>query len=200
MEYVESQKVFVEFRMDSVPSQYQSEAAGHPVFVEKPFIVITIPGQPNTVIDTVADVEYQRRFPEQWARFKAGNVSEVINGWRLESWPAVNTAQVKTLKHMGVHTVEMLADMSDAACQNVGMGTMELRTKAKAAVATAAGGAQAEQYAAENKRLRDEMDTLRALVATMTVPKDAAAEAAQEAGPAAEAPARGKPGPKPRSE
>ncbi|MDQ0084583.1 hypothetical protein J2W35_004952 [Variovorax boronicumulans] len=177
MEYVESQKVFVEFRMDSVPSQYQSEAAGHPVFVEKPFIVITIPGQPNTVIDTVADVEYQRRFPEQWARFKAGNVSEVVNGWRLESWPAVNTAQVKTLKHMGIHTVEMLADMSDAACQNVGMGTMELRTKAKAAAAAAAGGAQAEQYAAENKRLRDEMDALRTQVATMVASQGAAGEA-----------------------
>lgn len=193
MEYVPAQKVFVEFRMDSVPSQFQSEAAGHPVFVEKPFIMITIPGQPNTVIDTVADLEYQHRFPEQWARFKAGNVAEVINGWRLESWPAVNTAQVKTLKHMGVHTVEMLADMSDAACQNVGMGTMELRTKARAAVDAAAGGAQAEQYAAENKRLRDEMETLKALVATMTVPKDAAAEAQEE-----EAPTRRKPGPKPR--
>ena len=182
MEYVESQKVFVEFRMDSVPSQFQSEAAGHPVFVEKPFIVITIPGQPNTVIDTVADETYQRRFPEQWARFKAGNVSEVINGWRLESWPTVNTAQVKTLKHMGVHTVEMLADMSDAACQNVGMGTMELRTKARAAVDAAAGGAQAEQHAAENKRLRDEMETLRAQVAAMA--------AAQEAGSEAPAPRR----------
>ncbi|MFL9670444.1 hypothetical protein WIX39_026175 [Variovorax sp. AB1(2024)] len=178
MEYVESQKVHVEFRMDSVSSQYQSEAAGHPVYVEKPFITIAIPGQPNTIIDTVADIGYQQRFPEQWARFKAGNVDEVVNGWRLESWPAVNTAQVKTLKHMGVHTVEMLADMSDAACQNVGMGTMELRTKAKAAVAAAAGGAQAEQYAAENKRLRDEMDALREQVAKMSAAQEAGDEPA----------------------
>jgi len=179
MEYVQSQGVHVEFRMDSVPSQYQSEAAGHPVFVEKPFITIAIPGQPNTVIDTVADLEYQRRFPEQWARFQAGNVSAVVNGWRLESWPAVNSAQVKTLKHMNVHTVEMLADMSDAACQNVGMGTMELRTKAKAALIAAAGGADAERIAAENKRRDEEMNAMRAELADLRA-------------------TRGKPGPKPR--
>jgi len=179
MEYVPSQGVHVEFRMDSVQSLFQSEAAGHPVFVEKPFIRITIPGQPNTEIDTIADAEYQRRFPEQWARFKAGNTSEVINGWRLESWPAVNTAQVKTLKHMGVHTVEMLADMSDAACQNVGMGTMELRTKAKAALAAAAGGADAERIAAENKRRDEEMAALRAEIADLRA-------------------AKSKPGPRPR--
>jgi len=179
MEYVESQKVHVAFRMDSVPSLFQSEAAGHPVFVEKPFITITIPGQPNTVIDTVADVEYQRRFPEQWARFEAGNTADVVNGWRLESWPAVNTAQVKTLKHMGVHTVEMLADMSDAACQNVGMGTMELRTRAKAALAAAADGAQAEKLAAENKRLRDEMDSMKAMLQNIQAQQAATPEGAQ---------------------
>lgn len=168
MEYVESQKLFVAFRMDAVPSQFQSEQAGHPVFVEKPFITITIPGSTNTIIDTVADLEYQRRFPEQWAKFKAGHTDAAVNGWRLESWPAVNTAQVKMLQHMNVHTVEMLADMSDTACQQVGMGTMELRTKAKAAIAAAAGGADAERQAMENERRDNEMAALRAQVTELS--------------------------------
>lgn len=167
MEYVESQKVHVEFRMDSVPSQIQSEQAGHPIFIEKPFIIISIPGSTNTVIDTIADEAYQRRFPEQWARFKAGITDSVINGWRLESWPAVNTAQVKTLKHMGVFTVEMLAGMSDTACQQVGMGTAELRIKAIAALKAAAGGAEAERTAAESARLDAEMADLRAELAEL---------------------------------
>lgn len=167
MEYVESQKVHVEFRMDSVPSQIQSEQAGHPVFVEKPFITISIPGSTNTVIDTIADEAYQKRFPEQWARFKAGNSDAVVNGWRLESWPAVNTAQVKTLKHMGVFTVEQLAGMSDTACQQIGMGTMELRVKANAALLAAAGGAEAERSAAEGARRDAEMADLRAELAEL---------------------------------
>lgn len=167
MEYVQSQKVHVEFRMDSVPSQIQSEQAGHPVYVEKPFVTIMIPGSTNTIIDTVADLAYQQRFPEQWARFRAGNTDSVVNGWRLESWPAVNTAQVKTLKHMGVFTVEMLADMSDTACQQVGMGTIELRIKAKAALVAAAGGAEAERTAAESARRDAEMADLRAELAEL---------------------------------
>lgn len=167
MEYVESQKVHVEFRMDSVPSQFQSEQAGHPVYVEKPFITISVPGSTNTVIDTIADEAYQRRFPEQWARFKAGHTDAVVNGWRLESWPAVNSAQVKTLKHVGVFTVEMLAGMSDIACQQIGMGTMELRVKAHAALRAAAGGAEAERQAAESARRDAEMADLRAELAEL---------------------------------
>lgn len=164
MEYVESQKVSVEFRMDSVPSQIQSEQAGHPVYVEKPFITIMIPGSTNQIIDTIADEIYQRRFPEQWARFKAGHMGDSVNGWRLDSWPAVNTAQVKTMQYMGVHTVEQLADLSDTSCQSIGMGTMELRTKAKAALAAAKGGADTERLAAEGARRDAEMADLKELL------------------------------------
>lgn len=167
MEYVESQKVSVEFRMDSVQSQIQSEQAGHPVFVEKPFVTVVIPGSGNTIIDTIADEIYQKRFPEQWARFQSGLKGASVSGWRLESWPAVNTAQVKTLQYMGVHTVEQLADLSDTACQSVGMGTLELRVKAKAAIEAARGGADVERLAAENKRRDDEMESLRAQIAEM---------------------------------
>jgi hypothetical protein len=178
MEYVADQKVHVEFRMDSVHSQFQSDAAGHPVFVEKPFIMITTPGSQNSVIDTIADEHYQRRFPEQWARFKNGQSEGAVNGWRLESWPAVNTAQVKTLKYSSVFTVEQLAGLSDTACQNLGMGTMELRTKAKAALLAAAGGADAERAATESARRDSEMQDMRELlrqqseqIAALTAPK-----------------------------
>lgn len=167
MEYVESQKVSVEFRMDSVPSKFQSDQAGHPVFVEKPFITIVIPGSGNTIIDTIADETYQQRFAEQWARFKSGLTSDVVTGWRLESWPQVNTAQVKTLKYMGVHTVEQLADMSDQACQSVGMGTMELRVKAKAALNAARAGADTERLAADAARMAEEMAAMRAELAEL---------------------------------
>lgn len=172
MEYVESEKVSVEFYMDSVPSMVQSEAQGHPVFVEKPFVRVIIPGSANTIIETIADEMYQKRFPIQWAKFKAGQSAEGIVGWKLETWPAVNTAQVKTLKYMGVHTVEQLADLSDTTCQSVGMGTIELRTKAKAAITAARNGAQGEQQAIENQRLNDELESLKAQFAALAAAKE----------------------------
>lgn len=167
MEYVSDQGVNVEFYNDSVPSMIQSEQAGHPVFVEKPFIRIMIPGSQNTIIEVPVEDTHKRRFPIQWSKFQAGATDGGMTGWRLESWPAINTAQVKTLKYMGIHTVEQLSEISDSAAMQVGHGALELRTRAKAAIAAARDGAATEAQALENKRLREEMDALRALVAGM---------------------------------
>lgn len=168
MEYVPSEKVNVEFYMDSVPSAFQSEKAGHPVYVEMPFIRIVIPGSQNTIIETKVDETHKRRFPEQWRRFQADQSTEGVTGWRLEQWPQVNTAQVKNLKYMNVHTVEALAGLSDSAAQSIGMGVMELRTKAKAALAAAAGNANNEAQAAELEQLRNDMAALRAQMSAQT--------------------------------
>lgn len=191
MEYVSDQGVNVEFYTDSVPSDYQSVAAGHPVFVEKPFVRIMIPGSQNTIIEVPVDDTHKRRFPLQWRKFEAGEKNGEMSGWKLESWPAINSAQVKTLKYMNIFTVEQLAEISDGAAQAVGMGAMELKTRAKAAVSAAKGNAAVEAQAVENKRLNDELETLKAMVLTMTVPKDVGAdsESSDE-----ETPARRKPG------
>jgi hypothetical protein len=192
MEYVSDQGVNVEFYTDSVPSDYQSVAAGHPVFVEKPFVRIMIPGSQNTIIEVPVDDTHKRRFPLQWRKFEAGEKNGEMSGWKLEAWPAINSAQVKTLKYMNVFTVEQLAEISDGAAQTIGMGAMELKARAKAAVAAAKGNAAVEAQAVENKQLRDEMENLKLIVAQFTVPKDAAAEDDE--------PTRRKPGPKPKSE
>jgi hypothetical protein len=192
MEYVSDQGVNVEFYTDSVPSDYQSVAAGHPVFVEKPFVRIMIPGSQNTIIEVPVDDTHKRRFPLQWRKFEAGEKNGEMSGWKLEAWPAINSAQVKTLKYMNVFTVEQLAEISDGAAQAIGMGAMELKTRAKAAVAAAKGNAAVEAQALENKQLRDEMENLKLIVAQFTVPKDAAAEEEEQT--------RKKPGPKPKSE
>lgn len=194
MEFVPDQGVNVEFYRDSVESQYQSLQAGHPVYVEKPFIRIAIPGSQNTLIEVPVEENHMKRFPVQWAKFQAGNTTEELAGWKLEAWPAVNTAQVKTLKYMGIHTVEQLAQISDSAAQAVGMGAMELRARARAAVKAAEGNSAVEAQAAENQRLREEMEMLKATVATMMQPKDAEQEVTEEA------PQRKKPGPKPKAE
>jgi hypothetical protein len=126
-----------------------------------------IPGSQLCVIETSVDPTHIRRFPSLYKDFKSGLSGEGISGWRLESWPTVNTAQVKGLKYVGIHTVEQLADVSDSVCQSVGMGTMELRIKAKAAIKAAAGNADNERQAVENKRLTDEMEILKAQFAEM---------------------------------
>lgn len=172
MEYVSDQGVNVEFYNDSVPSLIQSEQAGHPVFIEKPFVRIMIPGSQNTIIEAPVEDYHKRRFPVQWRKYEAGEKNAEMSGWKLEAWPAINTAQVKTLKYMNIFTVEQLADISDSACQQVGPGGMELRTRAKAAVGAAKGTAVVEAQALENKRMRDELEAMRAQMAAFMEPKE----------------------------
>lgn len=168
MEYVESEKLNVEFYMGDRESPFKTTEAGHPVVVPIEKVIIQIPGSQNTIIDTEVDDIYRKRFPVQYQKFKAGLSESEVSGWKLETWPAVNSAQVKSLKYLNIHTVEQLADLSDTSCQSVGMGTIELRVKAKAAIKAAAGNADTERQAVENQRLSDELQALREQIAAMS--------------------------------
>jgi len=50
------------------------------------------------------------------------------------------------------------------SCQKMGMGFADLRNKAKAYLEAAAGTAAETAQAAENQRLRDEIEALKAMV------------------------------------
>ncbi len=155
------ENLFVEFYTDAVESKMKSDAAGRPVFEDRPFIRITIPGDQHNVIEQVAKPYYQNRFPDEWARFQR-NQEQQTEGWPLKTWPVVTSAQVKNLEFLNVRTVEQLANLTDSQCQRVGMDAASLRAKAKAALDAAKDGAASAAQAAENKRLNDELEALKA--------------------------------------
>lgn len=152
--------LFVEFYMGAMPSEIKSKEQGYPVHIEVPFVRINIPGDINNQIDTRAEDHHKQRFAVQWGRFEAG-LSQGIQGWRLEDWPAVSTAQVRNLKHLGVHTVEQMSNLTDTQCQKVGMGAMELRLKAKGALEKAKGDVD------ENAELKAQLAQMQAQLAEL---------------------------------
>ncbi len=160
------ENLFVRFYNGAVQSGAQSDAAGHPVFVEKAFVEILVPGDPHNIVDTQVTQYYIDRFPDEWDRFNRSQ-GQAIEGWLLREWPVVNPAQVKNLEFLNVRTVEQLAGLTDTQCQKIGMGAADLRAKAQAAVAAAKDGAATTAQAAENKRLSDELEALRAQIAAM---------------------------------
>ncbi len=164
------ENLFVKFYMGSVEDKLASERAGHPIHVEKPFVTINVPGDPHNVIDQVAKPFYQQRFEDEWRAFQA-NQGQQIEGWLLKTWPVVNAAQVKNLEYLNVFTVEQLANLTDTQCQKVGMDASTLRAKAKAAIDAARDGAATAAQAAENQRLSDELEALKAQIAAMGAPK-----------------------------
>ena len=160
------QGVFVQFYSDAVEMKAESEAAGRPIFKDLPHIRKLVPGDSNNVIERVAKDHDIQMFPRQWEAFQRQQVTG-RSGTPIEQWPQITRAQCKEAKYFEVHTVEQMAELSDTNCQRMGMGFMELRNKAKAYLQAAAGTAAQTAQAAENRRLQDEIEALRAQMAEL---------------------------------
>lgn len=158
---------FATFYTDAVEFKAESEKAGRPIFRDVPFVRIIIPGDANNIIERVAKDGDKQRFPQAWARYEAGEKDGPV-GMRLEMWPQITRAQVKEAKYFEVHTVEQMSQLSDAHCQKLGMGFMELRNKAKSFLNLAADTAAATRQAAENERMAATIAELQAQVKALS--------------------------------
>lgn len=171
--------LFVEFYDDAVEVTWKSEQEGRPVYENRTHVRIIVPGDATNVIETVATQEHFQQYPRQYERYKQG-AARVQEGTPLEMWPPINKAQVKEARYFEVHTVEQLAQISDSSMMRMGMGWRDLRAKAQAYLNAAKDGAIVAQQAAENKRLSDEIEALKAQIAALGAPVE-------------EAPRRGRP-------
>lgn len=158
------QGIFVQFYSDAVEIKFETEKQGRPIFKDMAHIRKVIPGDMKTVIERVAKPEDMRQFPREWEAYQRHNTAGVT-GTPLEQWPQITKSQVKEAKYLEVHSVEQMAELSESSCQRLGMGFFELRNKAKAYLQAAAGTAQATAQEAENQRLREEMEMLKAQMA-----------------------------------
>jgi hypothetical protein len=158
--------VFVTFYTDAVEFPIESEKAGRPIFKDVPFIRITIPGDTNNIIEHRAKSADFLKYPKAYEMYQRGERGG-HTGTPLEQWPQITRAQVKEAKYFECHTVEQMSLLSDAHCQKLGMGFAELRNKAKAYLAAAAGTADSTSQAAENERMRAEIAEMRAQMAQL---------------------------------
>jgi hypothetical protein len=157
---------FVQFYSEPVEHKFESERQGRPIFRDMPFIRKLTPGDPSNVIERPADDADKQNYPREWAIFEREEAVGV-SGTPLEQWPQIKRSQVREAKYFEVHTVEQLAELNDSVCQKLGMGFVELRNQAKAYLQIAEGQAPHVAQAAENERLRNEIEQLKAQFANM---------------------------------
>lgn len=165
-----AQNLFVEFYEDALEVPYKSEQEGRPVYEQREFVRIMVPGDSMNIIETPATQEHREMYQRQYERFKRGQ-KDVIDGTPLVQWPVINKAQVKEAAYFEVHSVEQLSEMSDSSCARMGMGYMELRSKAKAWLAAAKDASVVTRQAAENERLQGEIQALKEQIAQLAAPK-----------------------------
>jgi hypothetical protein len=143
-----SEKLFVRFDVRPVKNDTVSAKEGRPIFEDREYIEIMVPGdRGNTVHREVRD-EDKQRFAPAYRAWKADAASGGLVGTPLEHWPLIAKSEVEELKYFKCHTVEQLAGMSDGNLNNVGPLT-ELRRKAQAFVQAAKEAAPVAKLTAE---------------------------------------------------
>lgn len=183
--------LWVTFHPGKVPVPARSQLTGKPEFDLVDFIEIRNPGDMLNVIDRPVTERDKSEYPQQWQAYKNATEYRPQSGTPVEDWPRLDVATVAKLKALGFHTVEQIADCSDAQCQAIGMGCYELRTKAIAYVAAAKDSAlaqkQADDIAQKNMEIAD-------LKAALSRAMDRITALEMNAAPT-DAPAEGKRGP-----
>jgi hypothetical protein len=140
-------KLQVQFHPYPVKNPKRSAEEGRPIYENVDYVRIFVPGDKDNIVDRQVEEIDTRRFAREYQAYKAGKEAP-IEGTPLEMWPTVDRAQVAELVHFNVRTVEQLANLSDANCQNF-KGILALRQKARDYLAQAAGNAPLEKMRAE---------------------------------------------------
>lgn len=158
--------VYPIFFMDPVLDKVESDKAGRPIYREVEKVRIMIAGDAKSEVVQKVTNRHRMDFPGAYQRFKAG-VEQVPDGTPLEQWPQISRSQALTFRAANIHSVEMLAEVSDTALQSLGMGARELRAKARAYIERAASTAAADKQAAENAALKEQIALLTSQIADM---------------------------------
>jgi hypothetical protein len=178
----------VKFYQKAINNEFKSALEGRPIMEMADFVLIEVPGNNLSIIDTFAAPEHKTRFPVQWARYQNEKTDGDIEGTLLHDWPVLNAAVAAELKHFKFYTVEQIASASDAQLNTLGMSAgmspLALRDKAKAYLGSAKDTALVQQQADELSKRDEIIARMEAQIAELAqqankpkaVPKKAKAE------------------------
>jgi hypothetical protein len=145
------------FHMHAHHMKRASEREGRPIYEQRQFVKILIPGQKNEVPDREVTDEDKARWPEAWAKFTAKQEA-ILDGTPIDQWPYLNVARVAELQALNILTVEQLSKVADGYLQNIGMDGAQLRDRARQFIA---GTSETEkELRTENERLQRDVAAL----------------------------------------
>lgn len=139
---------YVKFEERAFEDRSASEKEGRYISVAVDFVVIRQVGSRDTVEcdaqqwlkqikkDPGFHSDWVEQFEKQYRAYKSGQ--EITpNGTHVKMWSTIGKAQCDMLLNANLRTVEDVAQASESALMNVGIGARELQQKARAWLATA---------------------------------------------------------------
>jgi len=114
---VEADKsLMVRFFYKNVENKLESQKQGRPVFKEKIYIEIRVPGQRDVQACRPATHADKMRFPLHLEAFEK-RMEPPTEGMPLSEWPKITRTQAEEFSFLNVKTVEQLASMKDSNVQ-----------------------------------------------------------------------------------
>lgn len=137
--YASDKRLIAKFYKNAIFNEFKSNQEGRAIYDEIDYIRIITPGSRDD-FRTEVTVEYQRRFPEQWAQYKASQ-EQAVSGTPINMVPWLSIGQVEELKFFHITTVEQIIDAPDTIAQKFS-GFQSLKQKAKAFLDSASSEAE----------------------------------------------------------
>lgn len=123
------ERLYATFNTKPVFDQHSSNEKGRPIYLDRDFITIIVPGDKHSVVMRQARPVDIQRFPKQYDAFKSGK-EEQQQGTPLGLMPWISPGRVEEYKFFKIVTVEQLANASDEGGKNF-MGFQADKVKAK---------------------------------------------------------------------
>ena len=137
---------FVRFERKPIEDKAESERQGRYVAKDVDFALITAPYSKDVFkqkakdwFATMKNDVQNGRFPQEWYEKFEKQYQAFQNGQELppegtpiRGWGVISPAQQEELIRMNILTVEVLSNINDEGIKRIGMGAVELKTKANA--------------------------------------------------------------------
>ena len=158
--------LMVKFYERAVEKKAESKIQGRPIFEDKTYISIIVPGQKSGVERPKRPTD-EARFAAHWRAYKERiDLSEAVVGTPLKEWPLLSRSQVEALAFHNVFSVEQLSSVSDGANIQV-LGINSLKQQAKAFLEVADKQAAVNQIIGLKEELVTKDEQLAALGARL---------------------------------
>lgn len=158
--------VYCKFFLHPVEDQVASADQGRPIYNEHEYIEIRAAGNAtNVVVRRATDMD-KRRFSGAYRMFKEGHAEQMV-GTPLTEVPWMSKSQIEELMYFRIRTLEQLSAVGDDVCTRM-PGLFELKRKAIIVMERADKAAPILSLKKENDELRNELDTLKGIVAEQT--------------------------------
>lgn len=176
--YLTETNLSVSFRTVPQLDKGRTYFEGTPVYVDLDMITIIIPGDRNTVIDTMVTEDHKNRFPLEYQAFKAGKTA-AETGTPLNVWFYLKPAEIKTLESAGIRTLEQLASLNDNVSGPL-LGFVSFKRKAAEFLATLKDTSAANKLQEQLESSQAEVNVLKEQMAQLMNMMAAQAEAQEQ--------------------